>query len=90
VPTPLTSSRRLFVVVFCRRIFYHHIFYNHVFFSSSPIAIDVPHFGTMINGAREIFVLSSHDGIKWHEHQVMAEEEFLDKLPEGKLGCRFV
>lgn len=55
-----------------------------IYFSiSSPIAIDVPHFGTLTNGAREIFVLSSHDGVKWHEHQVMPEADFLEKLPEG-------
>jgi hypothetical protein len=54
---------------------------------SSPVAIDVPHFGTKVGGRREVFVLSSNDGLKWHEHPSLSTEEFKESIsPEGISG----
>ncbi|CAG5103182.1 Oidioi.mRNA.OKI2018_I69.chr1.g655.t2.cds [Oikopleura dioica] len=45
-----------------------------------PVAIDVPHFGTTVGGRREVFVLSSNDGLKWHEHPSLSSEEFKESI----------
>lgn len=56
-------------------------------FFFSPVAIDVPHFGTKVGGRREVFVLSSNDGLKWHEHPSLSTEEFKESIsPEGICG----
>lgn len=58
---------------------------------SSPVAIDVPHFGTKVGGTREVFVLSSNDGLKWHEHPSLSTEEFKESIsPEGISGLQGV
>lgn len=53
------------------------------FFCSSPVIVEIPHFGSMRGKERELIVLRSDNGDTWKEHQSEVRTEDLTDLLAG-------
>lgn len=63
----MVSSQRSVFLVFC----------------SSPVIVEIPHFGSMRGKERELIVLRSDNGDTWKEHQSEVRTEDLTDLLAG-------
>lgn len=52
-------------------------------FFSSPVIVEIPHFGSMRGKERELIVLRSENGETWKEHQFDSKNEDLTELLNG-------
>lgn len=52
-------------------------------FFSSPVIVEIPHFGSMRGKERELIVLRSENGETWKEHQFDSKSEDLTELLNG-------
>lgn len=50
---------------------------------SSPVIVEIPHFGSMRGKERELIVLRSENGETWKEHQFDSKNEDLTELLNG-------
>ena len=54
---------------------------NREVFCSSPVIVEIPHFGSMRDRERELIVLRSDNGDTWKEHQSdYRQQDLLDML----------
>lgn len=53
------------------------------FLFSSPVIVEIPHFGSMRGKERELIVLRSENGETWKEHQFDSKNEDLTELLNG-------
>lgn len=53
------------------------------FLFSSPVIVEIPHFGSMRGKERELIVLRSENGETWKEHQFDNKNEDLTELLNG-------
>ena len=54
---------------------------NRELFCSSPVIVEIPHFGSMRDRERELIVLRSDNGDTWKEHQSdYRQQDLLDML----------
>lgn len=54
-----------------------------LFCPSSPVIVEIPHFGSMRGKERELIVLRSDNGDTWKEHQSDVKPEDLADLLTG-------
>lgn len=50
---------------------------------SSPVIVEIPHFGSMRGKERELIVLRSENGETWKEHQYDSKHEDLTEVLNG-------
>uniref|UniRef100_G1MVA8 ZU5 domain-containing protein n=2 Tax=Meleagris gallopavo TaxID=9103 RepID=G1MVA8_MELGA len=56
---------------------------NLIIFLSSPVIVEIPHFGSMRGKERELIVLRSENGETWKEHQYDSKHEDLTEVLNG-------
>lgn len=54
-----------------------------IFIWSSPVVVEIPHFGSMRGKERELIVLRSENGETWKEHQYDSRHENLSEILNG-------
>lgn len=54
-----------------------------IFIWSSPVIVEIPHFGSMRGKERELIVLRSENGETWKEHQYDSRHENLSEILNG-------
>lgn len=54
-----------------------------VFLLSSPVIVEIPHFGSMRDKERELIILRSENGEVWKEHQYDYKDQELSDILNG-------
>lgn len=60
------------------------------FIQSSPVIVEIPHFGSMRGKERELIVLRSENGETWKEHQYDSRHENLNEILNGMNEGKYI